>query len=204
MSLSVAPCLPAWEPPRRPILKICEPKLTPPQRSRQADAHSASAPAEPALRQILIGMIPALRRRALRWCRDAAEAEDLTQETLLRGLAQGAELGSEQHVRAWLYTVLRNLFISRRRRQRIAASAKTRLQGSLESSAPGATPFLTSSVERAIQALPAVFADVVILVDLEDHSYADAARALDIPVGTVMSRLSRGRERLAAALAERR
>jgi RNA polymerase sigma-70 factor (ECF subfamily) len=153
----------------------------------------------------VIAMIPALRRRAWRWCRDPAEAEDLVQETLLRVLGAGAEFDSQNHVRAWLYTVLRNLFISRRRRDQSAKRALGEL-GAVASSraaaAPPSAPFLTRSVERTLASLPEAFAHVVRLVDLEEHSYSDAAEVLGIPVGTVMSRLFRGRQRLAQQLAD--
>jgi RNA polymerase sigma-70 factor (ECF subfamily) len=105
-------------------------------------------------------------------------------------------------LRAWLYTVLRNLFISRRRRAQSWQRACGELSGlahAVPASAPGAA-FLTPSVERALARLPECFARVVRLVDLEDYSYADAASTLGVPVGTVMSRLFRARQRLARDL----
>jgi RNA polymerase sigma-70 factor (ECF subfamily) len=149
-------------------------------------------------------MFPLLRRRALCWA-GAAEAEDLAQETLLRALSSGDDFGSEQHLRAWLFTVLRNLFISRRRRYRSELNARSRLEGARAGSVSRevGVPFLTASVKRALAGLPQTFGDVVRLVDLEDHSYAEASQALGIPVGTVMSRLFRARQRLAEALADR-
>lgn len=153
----------------------------------------------------LTELFPALRRRALRWAGAVAEAEDLAQETLLRALSAPDDFGSEQHLRAWLFTVLRNLFISRRRRRRSELSAHSRIEGTRASALclEAAAPFLTPSVERALAGLPQPFAEVVRLVDLEDHSYGEASLALGIPVGTVMSRLFRARQRLAEALAER-
>lgn len=149
----------------------------------------------------LVAMLPSLERRAYRWCRDAAEAQDLAQDTVLRALGNGATFDSEGHLRAWLYTVLRNLFISRRRRALSWQRASGELTGlaQREAAAP-ASAFLTPSVERAISRLPEAFAHVIRLVDLEDYSYADAASALGVPVGTVMSRLFRARQRLAQDL----
>jgi DNA-directed RNA polymerase specialized sigma24 family protein len=147
-------------------------------------------------------MLPSLERRAYRWCRDAAEAQDLAQDTVLRALGKGPAFVSEGHLRAWLYTVLRNLFISSRRRDQSWQRACGELSG-LAHVAPGAAPpapFLTPSVERAIARLPEAFARVIRLVDLEDYSYADAASTLGVPVGTVMSRLFRARQRLAQDL----
>ncbi len=149
-------------------------------------------------------MLPALRRRAWRWCRDRAEAEDLAQETVLRALGTAPRFDSDNHLRAWLYTVLRNLFISRRRRDQSAQRALAELGGATTSLASAAPPaqFLTRSVERALHTLPEAFACVIRLVDLEEHTYADAASVLGIPVGTVMSRLFRARQRLAQQLCD--
>ena len=194
MSSSAALCLTtAWDAAPRTYLQVCPPP-------------EASAGTTPETwRETLVAMLPALRRRALTWCRGGAEAEDLAQETLLRALSGTAVFGSEQHLRAWLYTVLRNLFISRRRSRRSELKACARLEGAAESNRAreaNASQFLTSSVERALEALPPPFARVVQLVDLEEYSYGEASDALGIPVGTVMSRLFRARRRLAEALAE--
>ncbi len=189
MSTSAAVRLPEWEPALRPRLQVCPPPAAPARLERNA------------LRAVLDEMFPLLRRRALCWA-GAAEAEDLAQEALLRALSWGEDFGSEQHLRAWLFTVLRNLFISRRRRYRSELNARSRLESARAgTSREVAVPFLTTSVERALEALPQTFADVVRLVDLEDHSYGEASHALGIPVGTVMSRLFRARQRLAEALA---
>jgi RNA polymerase sigma-70 factor (ECF subfamily) len=235
MSSSAAPALLtafgaiAPRPTLRPYLAVCRsisgdvPNVAPALPEGQvAQASAAQEPEAPASelraapaarldRQVqseVIAMIPALRRRAWRWCRDRAEAEDLVQETLLRALGADAAFDSDNHVRAWLYTVLRNLFISRRRRDQSAKRALGELGAAAcsraaVSVAPPAA-FLTRSVERALESLPEAFAHVVRLVDLEDNSYSDAAQVLGIPVGTVMSRLFRGRQRLAQELADSR
>jgi RNA polymerase sigma-70 factor (ECF subfamily) len=153
----------------------------------------------------LLAHIPALRRRAFHWCRDAAQSEDLVQETLLRAFRHRREFGTAGHQRAWLYTVLRNLFISGRRRAQSARRAAGALEHTPQDACMGTVagsgaPFLMPSLKQALGSLPEPFARVICLVDLEDHSYADAAAALGVPVGTVMSRLSRGRARLARAL----
>jgi RNA polymerase sigma-70 factor, ECF subfamily len=158
-----------------------------------------------------VGVVPAAERAcavphapsvAYRWCRDPAEAQDLAQDTVLRALGNGPSFDSEGHLRAWLYTVLRNLFISRRRRDQSWQRACGELNGLAQAAPPAAPPvaFLTPSIERAIARLPEAFARVICLVDLQDYSYADAASALGVPVGTVMSRLFRARQRLAQDL----
>jgi RNA polymerase sigma-70 factor, ECF subfamily len=182
----------------RPYLAVC-PVALPANNTLHVAAPSHSAADT---ESEMIAMLPALRRRAWRWCRDDVEAEDLAQETVLRGLGAGPSFASESHVRAWLYTVLRNLFISRRRREQSAQRALAELGAATLASSAAAPPasFLSQSVEHALAALPEQFARVVRLVDLEEHTYAEAAALLDVPVGTVMSRLFRGRKRLAQAL----
>lgn len=162
---------------------------------------SGERPSPERLESELVAMLPSLERRAYRWCRDPAEAQDLAQDTVMRALGKSATFDSEGHLRAWLYTVLRNLFISRRRRDQSWQRASLELCG-LAQQAPAspAASFLTPSVERAIARLPEAFARVIRLVDLEDYSYADAASLLGVPVGTVMSRLFRARQRLAQDL----
>jgi RNA polymerase sigma-70 factor (ECF subfamily) len=153
----------------------------------------------------LAALLAPLRRRALRWCRNAAQADDLVQETLLRAFTKGGVFETQGHLQAWLYKVLQNLFISRRRNEATARRALGAVQGAqAERVARWEAPspsFLLPSAERALGSVPEPFASVVRLVDLEEHSYAEAADVLGVPVGTVMSRLSRGRHRLAQALA---
>jgi RNA polymerase sigma-70 factor (ECF subfamily) len=149
-------------------------------------------------------LLAPLRRRALRWCRNAAQADDLVQETLLRAFTKGGVFETQAHLQAWLYKVLQNLFISRRRNEATARRVLGVVHGAhaervarWEAPAPA---FLLPSAERALDSVPEPFASVVRLVDLEEHSYAEAADVLGVPLGTVMSRLSRGRHRLAQAL----
>jgi RNA polymerase sigma-70 factor (ECF subfamily) len=200
--------------PVRPLLAICPPPPAELEGSAELEAGAApavaaepegSAPALPAsfdTRAEVLAMVPALRRRAWRWTRNETEAEDLVQETLLRALVSDPSYASREHLRAWLYTVLRNLFISRRRRDRSAERglADLAVAGWAAPHPASGAPFLTRSLERALAALPEPFSRVVRLVDLEDYSYGDAATALGVPIGTVMSRLFRGRKRLALEL----
>jgi RNA polymerase sigma-70 factor (ECF subfamily) len=153
-------------------------------------------------------LMPLLKARAFKLCRDAHESEDLVQETILRALRFEASFVSGTNLRAWLCTVLGNVFISRcRSRQREQrALADWSEQAPLHAPSPASpeAACIGPGVERALQGLPAPFAQVVRLVDLEDHAYNDVARSLGIPVGTVMSRLFRARRLLAIELAESR
>jgi RNA polymerase sigma-70 factor (ECF subfamily) len=149
--------------------------------------------------------LPQLRLRALRLCRDRDLADDLLQETALRALSFESSYKSDTNLKAWLYQILFSVFVTRCRRRR--RSTKFMLEhgadpnlwcGSLEPSRP--SECLSPPVERAIQALPQQFGQVVVLVDLEELSYGEAAEQLGVPIGTVMSRLHRGRKLLAGRL----
>ncbi len=134
-----------------------------------------------------------------------ADAEDLVQETVIR--AWRAMDGFDgRHPRAWLFTILRNTHRNMHRRQRPdiaadpAASPGARPAfGALEHPDPQqvhAEALLSDNLERAVLALPEKFRTVLLLVDVDQLTYAEAAAALGVPVGTVMSRLSRARHRV--------
>lgn len=138
--------------------------------------------------------IPALRRYAWGLCRHAQDADDLVQDCLTRALQGWHSRRPEGSVRAWLYTILYNGFVSDRRRE------KHRPRG-----VPGDEPMMHATQEHrlmlddvgaALSSLPEEQQTVLLLVAVEDFSYAEAAKILDVPIGTVMSRLSRGRERM--------
>ena len=143
------------------------------------------------------------------------EAEDLVQETYARAFRSWRQFTPGTNLRAWLLRILTNLNIDRGRRQQ-RAPQMTPLEANdyflydkLEERA-GQPLEQEEVVERlsqndvvsALSAVPHDFRDVIVLVDLGDFSYADAAQILDIPVGTVMSRLHRGRRILKRELAE--
>ena len=156
----------------------------------------------------LASLLPELRARALRLCRDPATADDVVQDTLERALRFGHQYERGTNFGAWANQILFSVFVTRwrrRRRERKAvealgrdAHAWTAPEGFPPPDAgPGA---ISRATRRSLDALPEGFRAVVELVDLEDRSYRDAAQALGVPVGTVMSRLHRGRKLLAAQL----
>ena len=154
----------------------------------------------------LAELLPQLRLRALKLCRDRDLAEDLLQETALRALSFEDSYKSDTNLKAWLHQVLFSVFVTRCRRRRrsnrfvVEHAADPNLWcGVREPSRPNEG--LSPPVERAIQALPRQFGQVVVLVDLHDMSYGEAAAHLGVPIGTVMSRLHRGRRLLAGQLA---
>ena len=97
-------------------------------------------------------------------------------------------------LRAWMFSIMHNVFINQlkaRREQALDEATESALE-----SAPQSDPLQLRDLEAALRRLPAEQREVLLLVGLEQLSYAEASQALDVPVGTVMSRLSRGRERL--------
>src|SRR3954470_24931881 len=154
-------------------------------------------------------------RVARRLAGSREEAEDLVQDTYARAFRSWQQYQPGTNLRAWLLRILTNLNIDRGRRVQRTPDMKPLEEGDyflynrLEESG-GENPDEERVVERlsqddivgALSAVPHNFRDVVVLVDIGDFSYADAAQILDVPVGTVMSRLHRGRRILKRELAE--
>jgi RNA polymerase sigma-70 factor (ECF subfamily) len=148
--------------------------------------------------------LPRLRAHARRLCAREADALDLVQDTLLRALVYEHRFEHGSNLRAWLRQIQLSIFVSRYRRGRREKRALERLTFDPcswvhpEEAAP--QPTLGHGLELALRALPEGFRRVVELVDLEGLEYRDAATALGIPVGTVMSRLHRARRLLGERL----
>ena len=150
--------------------------------------------------QLLLTWVPRLRRYARALAGNRDDADDLVQDTLLRAWSRAALWRGVADLRAWLFGIMHNLHVDGARRPRLATVA-------LDADVPEA-PVAPAQDERlalrdlqaALDRLPAEQKEVLLLVALEDMAYADVARTLGIPIGTVMSRLSRGRERLRALL----
>jgi RNA polymerase sigma-70 factor (ECF subfamily) len=150
--------------------------------------------------QEIVRLIPRLRRYARALVGDAAAADDLVQDTLERALAKLHLYRRGTDLRAWLFTVMHNVYVNQLRAARPVAPLEEEIA---ELAQPGreADALDLRDLERALRRLPPEQREVLLLVALEDMSYCEAARALGIPIGTVMSRLSRAREKLRAMLA---
>jgi RNA polymerase sigma-70 factor, ECF subfamily len=142
--------------------------------------------------------IPRLRRYARALTRDAARADDLVQNCLLRAIAKEHLWEPGTDLRAWLFTILHNQHVNEVRR-----AMREGNNTAVEEMAPPLTvpsnataALLLRDLERAIARLPAEQRQVILLIGLEGMRYEEAARILDVPIGTVRSRLSRGREML--------
>jgi RNA polymerase sigma-70 factor, ECF subfamily len=143
--------------------------------------------------------ISGLRRFACALLRgDGERVDDLVQDTLERALSRWHLRRAEGNVRGWLYTILYNRFLSDQHRLKRRGLHETLTE---ETELPGVDGGQDSALQhrdllRAFSALPGEQRSVLLLIGVEDLSYDEAARVLGVPIGTVMSRLSRGRERL--------
>lgn len=148
---------------------------------------------------------PLLYRAAYAWCHDATLAEDLVQETLLKAIKNLGQLQDHASLDGWLFGILANNLRDHYRRRRPQADYDELLE--LPSAAPlpeelHAESQLVARVRLAVASLPLGQRQVLTLVDLGELSYTQAAEALAIPVGTVMSRLCRARQTLRERLQE--
>lgn len=150
-------------------------------------------------------IIPSLRRYARALLRDAVAADDLVQDTLERAIGRWHQRREDASTRAWLLTILHNLAINtmRRNNRRGVAVAIDAVEELTMATLPSQEAGLAQrDVLRAVAQLPEDQRTLLLLIALEGVSYAEAATITGVPVGTVMSRLSRGRERLRRLLAE--
>jgi RNA polymerase sigma-70 factor (ECF subfamily) len=147
----------------------------------------------------IVELIPRLRRYARALAGDRTAADDLVQDTLERAWSKLHLYRRGTDLRAWLFTVMHNVYVNQRR----AARPSTPLDDEMpEMSQPAREidTLVLRDLDAAIRRLPEDQREVLLLVALEDMSYDEAAHALEIPIGTVMSRLARAREKLRAML----
>ena len=150
-------------------------------------------------RQPIVEHIPSLRRYARALTGDAWAADDLVQDTLERACGKWRLWAAGSNLRAWLFTLMHNLFANQVRRS--ASRSRAGLEVDLdevgdELAGHQAAPDVALDLQRCLLRLPEDQRAVLLLVTLEDMSYAAVATILRIPIGTVMSRLSRARSRL--------
>ena len=155
--------------------------------------------------------LDSLYNTAFRMARNAEDAEDLVQETYLKAYRSFDQFTPGTNLKAWLFKILKNTFINdyRRKQTQPPESDFAAIEENFESHiAPGSAPggktpedlalenVLDEDVQRAVDALPPDYRMVLLLADIEGFSYKEIADILEIPVGTVMSRLYRGRKLL--------
>jgi RNA polymerase sigma-70 factor (ECF subfamily) len=164
---------------------------------------------------LVMPYLDSLYNTAYRMTRSAEDAEDLVQETYFKAYKYYDKFEEGTNLKAWLFKILKNTFINNYRKKKLEPRSVdfAEIEDSFErivrrdSSEPPADPeseyfngVLDDDVRKALESLPYDYRMVVILADLEDFSYKEIAEILDCPVGTVMSRLYRGRKLLEKAL----
>ncbi len=165
--------------------------------------------------QAAMPFLDSLYNTAYRMARNAEDAEDLVQETYLKAYRSYAQFTPGTNLKAWLFKILKNTFINEYRKRQAAplesdfAEIEEVFESQVSPEAAGQmkTPeeeilegAFDEGVQAALEALPVDYRMAVLLADIEGFSYKEIAEILDIPVGTVMSRLYRGRKLLEAAM----
>ena len=165
---------------------------------------------QPSFRDSALQHLDGLYGYAMTLARNPAEAEDLVQETYLRAMGAFERLRPGSNLKSWLFTILRNIRLNQIR----DGHSKPH---SVETDGPGSTPEIEdksskdpfsicltkirqADVRKAIENLPAVYREVIVLREFEQLGYGEIAQILDCPTGTVMSRLNRAREKLKGML----
>jgi RNA polymerase sigma-70 factor, ECF subfamily len=134
--------------------------------------------------------------------RERQEVDDLVHDCLVRALDRLHTRQNEAEIRPWLFAIMHNLYVDRARKKqtRGAVEPLNTVAGSTLSAAPRQEDYVQArEVMRVVELLPEELRWVLLLVTVEDFTYAEVSQVLDIPIGTVMSRLSRARERVRRA-----
>jgi RNA polymerase sigma-70 factor (ECF subfamily) len=158
--------------------------------------------------QEALSYVDSLYGTALRLTRRPADAEDLVQDTYLKAFRASAQFERGTNLKAWLFTILHNTFRNIRRHDgRNPINVDSEVVEQAEAVEPGGVQqynpeqlltraTLDADLQAALDDLPDAFRQAVWLRDVEEFSYAEIARMIDVPIGTVMSRISRGRKML--------
>ena len=168
---------------------------------------------DPEFARAALSHIDSLYGTALRLTRRAADAEDLVQDTYLKAFRSSHQFEPGTNLKAWLFTILHNTFRNVRRhdgRSPVDVDSEAVERAANDGPADQSPEqiltrrTLDADLQAALDALPDAFRQAVWLRDVEELSYAEMAKVLDVPIGTVMSRISRGRKMLHDRLAPRR
>jgi RNA polymerase sigma-70 factor (ECF subfamily) len=157
--------------------------------------------AGPALRRRIADSRDRLYRVALAWCGDEMLADDLVQETIETGILKSRQLKDETKLYSWLYRILKNAWFASMRKDRAHEILDEELLTDNKGPVSNCQELeIVTQVRLAISRLPAEQRQVISLVDLDGLPYCEVAEALEIPIGTVMSRLHRARKELLARM----
>lgn len=150
----------------------------------------------------LVALLPRLRRYALTLCRSQSTADDLVQAACLRALAKETSFAPDTRFDAWVFKILHNLWIDMVRHARVEGAGENVFAQTGMVADRGEAAVLSRltlrDVREAIDRLPPEHREVLLLVCVEDMTYREVAGVLGVPIGTVMSRLARARQRLVA------
>jgi RNA polymerase sigma-70 factor (ECF subfamily) len=173
-------------------------------RGRRTDADGGAE--APAFERGALACIDSLYGTALRLTANPADAEDLVQDTYLKAFRASDQFQPGTNLKAWLFTILHNTFLNRRRRavkEPVAVEPEEIERAAVGLPGNPETPeqlllrqTIDADLQAALDALPGAFRQAVWLRDVEEFTYAEIAAMLDVPIGTVMSRISRGRRML--------
>ena len=181
---------------------------------RMTQANVVQASAEESFRVEALRWLPNVARYARLLTRNQADADDLAQETYLRAYQSWATFRLGSDCRKWLFTICRNLYLNdRRRANRVVGMDDPEAEvgrvselywGAVESGIGDLFDRIDvgPALDRGLRAMPSEYREVLVLVDIESYAYADAAKALGIPIGTVRSRLFRARRLLQEVMIE--
>lgn len=178
---------------------------------RAAPAPAGTSPGE-AFEAEALSLVDRLYSTALRLTRNEADAEDLVQDTYLRAFRAASQFRPGTSLKAWMFTILHNTFLNQRRdriRNPVDADSEA-VERAAEPADRAGTPedllvsdVMDADLRQALDDLPDAFREAVWLRDVEQFTYAEIARIVQVPAGTVMSRISRGRRLLHSLLVER-
>jgi RNA polymerase sigma factor (sigma-70 family) len=173
-------------------------------RTGYSEAHDTMPSPTPTYEQLALPLLPSLYSHAFWLCRNHAEAEDLVQETISKSLRAFVSFQPDTNFKAWIFRILRNTFLTSR--TGIATSRTVFLEDHLdllETFDDGPTPEdhlirlnNQAAVNEALHQLQPPLREILLLCDVEEMKYKDIALVLDVPIGTVMSRISRARRTL--------
>jgi RNA polymerase sigma factor (sigma-70 family) len=153
-----------------------------------------------ALTGALLAQVPGLRRYAAALVGNAADADDLVQDCIERALARRETLREPRSLGRWLKTILHNLHVTKLRRRGASSLPIEDFAEDVALSVPPEDQGQIRDLVRALAGLSVEHRQILLLISLEGLSYREVAEVLDIPIGTVMSRLARARERLRSLL----
>ncbi|AEM41261.1 hypothetical protein KvSKV_09480 [Ketogulonicigenium vulgare] len=149
-------------------------------------------------------LLPSLRKRGNVLCRNANDADDLVQDTLLRAIAKAHQFQPGTNLKAWLFTIMRNRFYSAWRvtRRESPAVSEDRLPSPIDNSNLSYWNIRTKEVAAALSRIRPKYRVALLLVTVQGETYEDACRIADCNIGTLKSRISRGRAALKLELGE--